>query len=84
MKHAQASVITLQIVRSADELTVMVEDNGVGFDPVAVRAQAGIGLANIETRLAYLGGQAYFDAAPGRGTVVTLTVPLAETTGPAA
>ena len=84
VKHAQASVITLQIVRSANELTVMVEDNGVGFDPVAVRAQAGIGLANIETRLAYLGGQAYFDAAPGRGTVVTLTVPLAETTGPAA
>lgn len=84
VKHAQASVITLQIVRSADELTVMVEDNGVGFDPVAVRANSGIGLSNIETRLAYLGGQAYFDAAPGRGTVVTLTVPLSEPTGPTA
>ena len=77
VKHAQASVISLQIVRGTDELTVMVEDNGMGFDPVAVRAHAGIGLANIETRLAYLGGQVYFDAAPGRGTVVTLTVPLA-------
>ena len=84
VKHAQASVITLQIVRSADELTVMVEDNGVGFDPVAVRANSGIGLSNIETRLAYLGGQAYFDAAPGRGTVVTLTVPLSEPTEPTA
>ena len=78
VKHAQASVITLQIVRGPDQLTVMVEDNGVGFDPQALRPEAGIGLANIETRLAYLGGEAYFDAAPGRGTVVTLTVPLAD------
>lgn len=77
VKHAQASVIALQIVRSADELTVLAKDNGVGFGSVAVRAHAGIGRANIETRLAYLGGQAYFDAAPGRGTVVTRTVPLA-------
>ena len=79
VKHARASVITLQIVRSDDELTVMVEDNGVGFDPGALRPEAGIGLSNIETRLAYLGGQAYFDAAPGRGTIVTLTVPLPAT-----
>ena len=77
IKHAQASEIMLQIVRGPDELTVMVEDNGVGFDPAALRPDTGIGLHNVETRLAYLGGRAYFDAAPGRGTVVTLTVPLA-------
>jgi len=79
VKHARASQISLQIVRDDDELRVLVEDNGVGFDPVAARGAAGpggIGLANVETRLAYLGGRAYFDAAPGRGTVVTLTVPL--------
>jgi len=77
IKHAQASEMILQIVCGADELTVMVEDNGVGFDPAALRPDAGIGLHNVETRLAYLGGQAHFDGAPGRGTVVTLTVPLA-------
>ena len=76
IKHAQASTMTLQIVCGADELTVMVEDNGVGFDPATLRPDAGIGLHNVETRLAYLGGQAYIDAALGRGTVVTLTVPL--------
>ena len=77
VKHAQASLISLQLVRSAHELTVMVEDNGVGFDPAARRSFTGIGLNNIETRLAYLGGQAEFDSALGRGTIVTLTVPLA-------
>ncbi|MFD2717666.1 ATP-binding protein [Hymenobacter monticola] len=76
LKHARATEITLQIIRSADELTVMVEDNGVGFDPAALGEDAGIGLKNIESRMAYLGGRADFDAAPGRGTTVTLAVPM--------
>jgi signal transduction histidine kinase len=77
LKHAQATEITLQIIRHAEELTVLVEDNGVGFDPARLGPDAGIGLKNIETRMAYLGGRADFDAAPGRGTTVTLEVPLA-------
>ncbi|MDO7847539.1 sensor histidine kinase [Hymenobacter sp. M29] len=76
LKHAQATEITLQIIRNTDELTVMVEDNGVGFDPADLGEDAGIGLKNIESRMAYLGGRADFDAAPGRGTTVTLEVPL--------
>ncbi|WP_345232802.1 sensor histidine kinase, partial [Hymenobacter saemangeumensis] len=76
IKHAQATQVTLQIIRSERELTVMVEDNGVGFDPKALGEEAGIGLRNIESRMAYLGGQADFDAAPGRGTTVVLEVPL--------
>ncbi|RTQ49137.1 tetratricopeptide repeat protein [Hymenobacter gummosus] len=76
IKHAQATDVTIQLVRSDDELTVTVEDNGVGFSPQALGPEAGIGLRNVETRMAYLGGQAHFDAAPGRGTTVTLEVPL--------
>ncbi|WP_152559910.1 tetratricopeptide repeat protein [Hymenobacter sp. IS2118] len=76
IKHAQASQIGLQLVRHADELTVMVEDNGIGFDPAALGPEAGIGLRNVATRLAYLGGRADFDSVPGRGTTVTLAVPL--------
>jgi signal transduction histidine kinase len=36
----------------------------------------GIGLKNISTRIAYLKGTVDFDAAPGRGTLVALHVPL--------
>jgi two-component system NarL family sensor kinase len=57
VKHAQASQITLQIIRNPEELTIMVEDNGVGFDPAALGEEAGIGLKNIESRMAYLGGR---------------------------
>ena len=76
LKHAQATVLTLEIVRHADELTVLVADNGVGFDPAASGDEAGIGLKNLESRMAYLGGRVYFDAMPGRGTTVTLGLPL--------
>jgi len=76
IKHAQATEITLQLVQSDTELTVVVEDNGVGFDPRAMDEQAGIGMRNVHSRMAYLGGQAYFDSAPGRGTTVSLDVPL--------
>ena len=76
VKHARASEVTVQLVQGDAELTVVVEDNGVGFDPAVLGPEAGIGLRNVQTRMAYLGGQAYFDAAPGRGTTVTLEVPL--------
>jgi tetratricopeptide (TPR) repeat protein len=81
LKHARATEVTLQIIRHPQELTVLVEDNGVGFDPAALGEDAGIGLRNIESRMAFLGGRADFDAAPGRGTTVTLEVPLLAVAG---
>jgi len=74
IKHARATDVTLQLVQSPLDLTVVVEDNGVGFDPAAT--STGMGLRNVQTRVAYLGGQVHFDAVPGRGTTVSLDVPL--------
>ena len=76
LKHARATELTLQLIRHPGELTILLEDNGVGFDPAALGPEAGIGLKNIESRMAYLGGRAEFDSAPGRGTTVTLEVPI--------
>lgn len=79
LKHANATEVTLQMVRHADELTVLVEDNGVGFDPGMLGPDAGIGLKNIESRMAFLGGRVEVDSQPGHGTTITLEVPLAAT-----
>ncbi|MCR5889435.1 tetratricopeptide repeat protein [Hymenobacter sp. J193] len=81
IKHAQAQHVTLQLVRNPTDLTVIVEDDGVGFDPLAPGKSGGIGLRNIQTRLTYLGGRAHIDTTPGHGTTVTLEVPLATQTG---
>ena len=76
VKHSRATDVTLQFVQGEEELTIVVEDNGVGFDPAALGPDAGIGLRNVQTRMDFLGGQAQFDSMPGRGTTVTLEVPL--------
>ena len=76
VKHAHATAITLQLVCHPGELTLVVEDNGVGFDPAAPGAAPGVGLHNMAGRIAYLGGELVVDSSPGRGTTLTAVVPL--------
>ena len=77
VKHARASQINLQLIRHTHELTLLIEDNGVGFDPAALGPDAGLGLRNMASRVAYLGGSLDVDSRPGHGTTVAATVPLA-------
>ncbi|MBL7755066.1 MAG: sensor histidine kinase [Chitinophagaceae bacterium] len=78
LKHAQANEVTIQLIREGTEFTLMVEDNGQGFD-VATVMDKGIGLKNIESRISYLHGQVHFDSRPGRGTTVIIEIPISET-----
>lgn len=75
LKHAKATAITIQVTRSTAMLNVIVEDNGKGFDTTHVNE--GMGLGNLRQRAAEVGGAVQFDSAPGRGTIVTIDVPLA-------
>lgn len=75
LKHARAQRVRVGIRRTAEELTVQVEDDGVGFDPVAIRP--GNGLANMEARIAALSGRIVRSTAVGgRGACVTFHLPL--------
>lgn len=75
IKHAKANHITIQIIKHEHELTVMIEDNGVGFDAKKVNEFEGIGLKNIISRIDFLKGTVNFDSNIGRGTTVTIEVP---------
>ncbi len=78
VKHARADEVTLQLVHHGPELTVLLEDNGVGFDlnEALTRPEGGIGLRNLYSRIEYLGGRLDIDARAGRGTIVTIEVPV--------
>jgi two-component system NarL family sensor kinase len=76
MKHARANEVTVQLLREGDELSIMVEDNGQGFDPEKLSPDAGMGLRNIRSRVEYLDGHVDFDSSPGRGTTVMIEIPL--------
>jgi signal transduction histidine kinase len=53
---------------------VTVQDDGSGFDPQRVR---GLGLLGMEERARHLGGSFQIDSRPGRGTLLSVTLPLA-------
>ena len=54
----------------------MIEDDGAGFDPRAVR-EDGVGLLGMRERLALLDGRLEIESRPGAGTTLVAEVPLA-------
>ncbi|MEC3881341.1 sensor histidine kinase [Parapedobacter sp. 10938] len=73
VKHSCATQATIQLVETADELVVTVEDNGIGFD--RHDSSEGIGLNNVYSRIQYLGGRCTIDSNKN-GTTITLEIPL--------
>jgi len=78
VKHSNATNIFVQLVKNEDRLTLMVEDNGRGFEINELKNSDGIGLSNIEMRTKVLGGELNIDSSPNRGTVITIEVLLNE------
>lgn len=74
IKHAGASRITIQLIRHQNHLTLMIEDNGRGFAHGA--QHRGMGIKNMESRVAYTGGNMHIDSSPGNGTTITIEIPL--------
>ncbi|HLE99902.1 MAG TPA: GAF domain-containing protein [Gaiellaceae bacterium] len=74
-KHARAGRVSILLLRKEDAVTVVIEDDGEGFDLGAVRLD-GLGLAGMRERLALVGGRLRIEAAPGRGTTIAAEVPV--------
>lgn len=74
LKHSKATQVTVQLIEKDNNLTIMVEDNGIGFDP---NNQAkGIGLQNVEARLHKLEADWTLDTSLGRGTTITISLDI--------
>jgi PAS domain S-box-containing protein len=80
IKHANAGKVMVNIRRIDDSIEVVVEDNGVGFDPAEVRSMAGkrakFGLFSIRESLENLGGHFKIESKPGAGCKAIMTAPL--------
>ncbi len=80
-KHAAAARISVRLRQAPGSLTVEVEDDGRGVDldgKGMPRRTAGFGVLGMRERAAMVGGSLVFDSSPGRGTRVSLRIPLAE------
>jgi two-component system, NarL family, sensor histidine kinase UhpB len=75
-QHSGAPRAQVSITRHDQRLTVVVADDGRGFDPAEV-PEAGIGLAGMLERSRLLGGQLSIESASQGGTRVTVSLPIA-------
>jgi PAS domain S-box-containing protein len=79
-KHGQTKKAEISLRKSVGDMILQVTDRGAGFDvtKLAVKKvnKGGFGLFNIRQRIGYLGGEFRIESEPGKGTRVTLVVPL--------
>jgi len=77
-KHAHAQQIQLKLTLDDQSLSLLVQDDGRGFDPdeVTVGVRGGhFGLASMNERVKLLGGSICIESEPGAGTCIVVCVP---------
>ncbi|WP_127844387.1 sensor histidine kinase [Psychroflexus aestuariivivens] len=77
IKHAKATEASISLTSlENNQLSVIIEDNGVGFDENNSNHQDSIGLKNVSQRIEYLNGKIQIDSKIGRGTTILIDIPL--------
>ncbi len=78
-KHAIPSQVTVILERRGDNVILIIEDNGIGFEPSNERLPSesgkGLGLVGMRERASLVGGSVEIESAPGKGTTIFVNVP---------
>jgi signal transduction histidine kinase len=77
LKHAKASAVNIDVTRNNGHITMIVTDDGRGFD--STQPVEGIGLRNIRSRVNKLNGSFTIDSSPGHGTTSIVEFPVQKT-----
>lgn len=80
-KHAKAGSVTIRLSTDDDRVTLLIADDGAGFDPDRP-GRTGLGLLTMRERAEFGGGSFTLESNPGRGTRIKVLVP-AQNTGTA-
>ena len=75
VKHAEASRVSILLVRSSTSATVVIEDDGQGFDPAELRDD-GMGIIGMRERVELHDGRLTVESTPGSGATLVAEVPL--------
>jgi PAS domain S-box-containing protein len=75
-RHAQARAVAVVLKHEQTVLELVIQDDGVGFDPAAVLSEAsGLGLHGMQERVALLGGSVQIESRRGHGTMIRARIP---------
>ena len=85
LKHARAGKVSIVLEKKPEGLALVLEDDGIGFDPESVGRNAagrgqpsGLGLSGMKERVALLGGSIAVESSPGNGSAIFVQIPLPE------
>jgi signal transduction histidine kinase len=74
-RHSGASLVTVILTYEEVEVSLMLSDDGQGFDPSQTKDE-GYGLQSMRERVEGLDGRLQIDSAPGGGTKIVAKIPL--------
>jgi signal transduction histidine kinase len=79
-KHAQARNVSVRVRKDKDRISFLMEDDGKGFDlkhaAMKEGSERGLGLATMDERARMLGGSLDLWSEGGKGTRITLSIPI--------
>lgn len=75
IKHANATKANIQLIMLDKHLSLILEDNGIGFNPEKT-IHSGIGIISIKSRVEALSGRMQIDSMKHRGTSITIEIPV--------
>ena len=77
IKHSKASEVTIHLTNHDDSINIMVEDNGIGFNPNQItKTNKGKGISSIDKRVEHLDGKLTIESEKNKGTTVIIDLPL--------
>ncbi|TDW95910.1 PAS domain-containing sensor histidine kinase [Dinghuibacter silviterrae] len=82
MRHAHAGHVSAILKEEEDSLQLIVEDDGDGFDPTLLKTTKSLGLVGIKERALVMNGHFEITTAPGKGTTLSLSIPLSKIVHP--
>jgi PAS domain S-box-containing protein len=79
-KHSRATRVDIVLEHTSQHVSLIVEDNGIGFNPSELELGGGFGLIGMRERAALASADFQIESTPGRGTTVILRVPVTSVT----
>ena len=77
IRHAQAKSVRVALCQEEENILLVVEDDGIGFRESDLSTSLGsLGLLGMKERAQFCGGDVRISSSPGKGTTVTLRVPV--------
>lgn len=77
VKHARATLLTIDMKVNGSQLHINTKDDGIGFNYEAMKTnEGGLGMLNLQSRVEVLNGVLRIDTQPGKGTLFFIEIPI--------